>query len=145
MEVERVTMDISGAREFINENRDQILDLFLTYQMIEIMLFLKLHLPDVPKVEGREAVMDDLNKGLNSKTFGKLLAKYLAKHPDDKHDLKSDLKTVGNQRNSFMHSIWITLALCEGKEKIREMGELSLRDFSRNANRLLDKVNALPA
>lgn len=138
-------MNIEVAREFINEHKDEVIDLFITYQIMEMELCLKLHLPGLDEMDGREVALEAVNKEINSKTFGRLTRQYLEKYPDDKYDIKLDLETVGMQRNSFMHSIWVIVALGQKKEKVAEMGEVLLKDFTKNANRLFDKLNALPA
>ena len=137
-------MKIENAKEFINKHKDVILDLFLTYQMIEMLLFLKLHLPEIPQTEEREDVLEQANKKINSKTFSKLKNKYLEQYPDDKYQIKFDLEVVGTQRNSFMHSLWMVIALGEDKENIAMVGEVILNDFSKQAHNLLEKVYKLP-
>ena len=137
-------MNIEATREFINEHEDQVIDLFITYQMIEMLLCLKLHLPGLAEIDDREDALEAVNKEINSKTFGRLKNQYLDKYPKDDYDLKSDMEIVGTQRNSFMHSIWVLIALGKDKEKIVGLGEVLLNDFTENANRLFDKVNDLP-
>lgn len=137
-------MKIEYAKEFIQKHQDQVIDLFLTYQMIEMLLFLKLHLPELPQVDDREDALEEANKNLNSKTFGKLKSKYLELYPNDEYNLKFDLELVGTQRNGFMHSLWMVIALGEEKEKIAEIGEVILNDFTKQAHNLLDKIHKLP-
>lgn len=137
-------MKIEYAKEFIQKHQDQVIDLFLTYQMIEMLLFLKLHLPELPQVDDREDALEEANKNLNSKTFGKLKGKYLELYPNDEYNLKFDLEVVGTQRNGFMHSLWMVIALGEEKEKIAEIGEVILNDFTKQAHNLLDKIQKLP-
>lgn len=137
-------MKIEYAKEFIQKHQDQVIDLFLTYQMIEMLLFLKLHLPELPQVEDREDVLEEANKNLNSKTFGKLKSKYLELYPNDEYNLRFDLEVVGTQRNGFMHSLWMVIALGEEKEEIAEVGEVILNDFTKQAHNLLDKTYKLP-
>ncbi|GEM_PF-6171003 len=138
-------MNIEASRDFINKHRDQVIDLFLTYQMIEMMFFLKLHLPDIPEVEGRDDILEEVNKEINAKTLGKLKNKYLEKYPSDDYDLKFDLELVGTQRNGFMHSLWMVIALGQDREKIAGIGEILLNDFTKQAHKLLDKIYKLPA
>ena len=138
-------LNFKATKDFINEHKDQVIDLFMDYQMIEMMLFLKLYLPDISKEEERENDIEEMNKRINSKTFGYLKNKYIEKFPDDDYNLKFDLESVAKQRNSFMHSIWIIIALGGHKEKVIKMGEILLNDFTKNANGLFDKVMKLPA
>ncbi|RJQ32011.1 hypothetical protein C4572_01570 [Candidatus Parcubacteria bacterium] len=137
-------MKIEYAKEFIQKHQDQVIDLFLTYQMIEMLLFLKLHLPELPHIDDREDALEEANKNLNSKTFGKLKGKYLELYPNDEYSLKFDLEVVGTQRNGFMHSLWMVIALGEEKEKIAEIGEVILNDFTKQAHNLLNKIHKLP-
>ncbi len=68
-----------------------------------------------------------------------LRQKYIEKYQSDEHELIDDLKLVGKERNSFMHSIWMFLALLDEKE--REIsGEKILRQYFQNAERLFNKV-----
>ncbi len=137
-------MDIEASRDFINKHRDQVIDLFLTYQMIEMLLFLKLHLPDIPEINNRSDSLEETNKEMNSKTLSKLKRKYLEKYPNDDHNLKSDLDLVATQRNGFMHSLWMVIALGQDREKIAGIGEILLNDFIKQAHDLLDKIQKLP-
>jgi len=111
-------MNIEASRNFINDHKDQVIDLFLTYQMTEMILFCKLHLPDLPEFTDRENALEEANKKMNSKTFGKLRNKYLEKFPNDEYNLVPDLEIVAMQRNSFMHSLWMVVALADGREEI---------------------------
>lgn len=138
-------MNIEASRNFINKHRDQVIDLFLTYQMIEMLLFLKLHPLELPEVGEREDALEEANKQMNSKTFGKLKNKYMELYSNDEYGMKFDLEVVGQQRNGFMHSLWIVIALGEDKEKITAIGEVLLNDFMKQAHALLDKIYKLPA
>jgi hypothetical protein len=138
-------MDIEGSRKFITKHSQQIINLFLTYQMIEIILFMKLHFPELPQVEDRDDALEVMNKELNSKTLGKLKNKYLKRFPKDDYDLKLDLETVATQRNSFMHSFWMIIALGQDRKKIEGIGEILLNDFDKQAAKLLNKIYGLPA
>lgn len=137
-------MDIEASRNFINDHKDQVIDLFLTYQMAEMLLFFKLHLPDLPGAIDREDFLEEANKKINSKTFGQLRNKYLEKFPNDEYNLIQDLKIVAEQRNSFMHSLWMVIALSDGKEDIGQIGEVLLNDFVKQSHALLEKIYKLP-
>lgn len=138
-------MNVGYAREFMQTHQNQIFDLFLTYQMIEMTLFLKLHLPELSQKKDIDEALEDVNSGLNSKTFGKLRKKYLELYPSDEYSLKSDLEVVGQQRNSFVHSLWMIIATSAEKEKIIAVGEVVLKDFWRQASNLLEKIDKLPS
>ena len=138
-------MNVEGAKSFIHDHGDQILDLFLTYQMIEMTLFFKLHLPRLPEVRYADDELGEINKELNAKTLGKLKNKYLEKFPNDDYDLKFDLETVAMQRNSFMHTLWVVIAMAQDQEKIARVGEIMLDNFGKGVHELLEKIHKLPA
>jgi|SRR3989338_2027370 len=138
-------MDIEAAKKFMIDRSEQIINLFLTYQMIEMMLFMKLHLPDLPRMENRDDALEVMNKQINSKTFNKLKNKYLKEFPDDDYGLKFDLETVAMQRNSFMHSLWMVVALAQyDRAKTEKWTDIILDDFDKQAHKLLDKIYKLP-
>lgn len=134
-------MNIERARDFINKHQDQVTDLFTTYQMIEMMLFMKLHLPGISEVEDREDYLEKVNKQINSKTFGKLKKVYLERYPNDEHQLVPGIDIVSVQRNSFMHSFCMILALWENQKEMDTWGKFLLDDFTKQANDLFKKVN----
>jgi len=43
----------------------------------------------------------------------------------------------------FMHSLWINISLYEEDDKVKEMGNVLMKDFCSNADRLLSKVMAM--
>ena len=131
-------MDFKLAQHFININQKRVLEIFSTYQKIEILLFMKLYSSDLLLTSSREDDINKLNKELNSKTLGKMTKKYLNKYPKDDYGLKSLLEIVIPQRNTFMHSFWIFLSASKNKEQATEYGNLILKDFKKNANNLLD-------
>ena len=112
--------------------------------MAEMLLFFKLHLPDLREDTDREEFLEEANKKMNSKTFGKLKSKYLEKFPGDEYNLIQDLKIVAEQRNSFMHSLWMVIALADGKENVMQIGEILLNDFIKQSHALLEKIYKLP-
>ena len=133
-------MNIKASQEFIKKRKDKILNLFLTYQMIELMLFAKLYFPEIPDGKENKNILKTVNKELNSKTLGKLRYKYLSKFPKDKLRLEQDLKTLTLQRNSFMHSLWMIIAVAQDTKKITIITEDLLDVFSRNADKILKKI-----
>ncbi len=137
-------INIEHARDFIQKHQDQVTDLFITYQMIEMMFFLKLHLPGISEIENREDYLEGVNKQINSKTFGKLKKVYLEKYPNDKYQLIFDMEVVAIQRNSFMHSFCMILVLWENQEEMNTWGKFLLDDFTKQAHNLLEKVYELP-
>ena len=137
-------MNIDASKKFMNRHKDQIFNLFLRYQMIEMLLFMHLYFPDVPKDDNRDTAMIKITKELNTKTFGKLRSKYLKRFPGDDYNLASDLISVGGQRNAFMHSLWLTIALMDSQEKTDITEEDILNDFTKNADNLFDKVLNIP-
>jgi hypothetical protein len=137
-------MNIESSREFINSHKDQVIDLFLTYQLIEMVLFFKLHLPNKSDNDEDDDLLENTNKKINSKTFGKLKSKYLEKFPNDDYHLSSDLDLVATQRNGFMHSLWMIIAIADGRDEIRQVGEVLLNDFIKQSHLLLDKIYTLP-
>lgn len=124
----------------MEENKDQVIDLFITYQMIEMLLFMKLHLPAIAEANDRGIALEKINKEINSKTFGKLRTKYLEKFPNDDYNLSGDIAGVAEQRNSSMHSLWMVIAMGEDKEKINEIGKALLDNFDKYADKLLQKI-----
>lgn len=138
-------MDINASRDFMNNHKDQVIDLFLTYQMIETLLFMKLHFPDIPKIDNKKDALEAINKKINSKTLGELKLKYLKKFPHDDYDLKSDLELVTKERNTFMHAFWIFLALWQDKDRATvSVGEQFLEQYENNTSQLLKKIHKLP-
>ncbi len=137
-------INIERARNFIQKHQDQVIDLFITYQMIEMMFFLKLHLPGISEIEDREDYLEGVSKQINSKTFGKLKKVYLEKYPNDKYQLIFDMEVVAIQRNSFMHSFCMILVLWENQEEMNTWGKFLLDDFTKQAHNLLEKVYELP-
>jgi hypothetical protein len=135
---------IERATEFIQKHQHQVVDLFVTYQMIEMMLFLNLHLPGMSEIEDREDYLEEINKQLNSKTFGKLKKVYLEKYPKDEYQLISGMEIVAAQRNSFMHSFCMVLALWENQKEMNMWGKFLLDDFTKQANSLFDKIIKVP-
>jgi len=125
-------MNIDITQKFIEQHTEQILKIFETYQKIEILFFMNLYLP-------KKLSIEELNKLLNTKTCGMIEKEYLRTFPDDKYGLKKLLRTVTQQRNSFMHSFWIFLALTE-KKNLRINNELILNDFQKNADELLNII-----
>ncbi|MDD4289670.1 MAG: hypothetical protein PHH83_00130 [Patescibacteria group bacterium] len=137
-------LNIDIFKHFIKGHKDRVIDLLLTYQMIEILLFLKLYLPDVSKTDNESRYMEIINKELSSKTLGKLKNKYLKKFPNDKYNLVSTLELVRIERNTFMHSLYIFIASQENRKMAKITGEKILNDYSKNAYELLDKLYQLP-
>ncbi len=133
-------MNLEFSQGFMDEHKAKILDLFLTYQMIETMLFMKLYLPGISETEDRGDYLEDINKKLNSKTLGKLRKEYLRKYPSDNYNLALDLEVLGTQRNSFMHSLCMTIGLCDSREKAFMLGELIVNSSYEHANSVRDKV-----
>ena len=131
-------MDFKLAQNFINTNQESVLEIFSTYQMIEILLFMKLYPSDSLLTSSRDDEINKLNKELNSKTLRKMTIKYLEKYPQDDYGLKILLEKVTPQRNTFMHSLWIILSAAKNKEQATKHGSLILEDFKKNANNLLD-------
>jgi len=138
-------IDIKSAIDFMIYHKDKIMDLFLMYQMVESLLFMKLHISDLSKTGDRSREFEELNKKMNSKTLGKLKARYLKKFPKDDYDLISKLNSVIIERNSFMHSLWLFLALWKDREQSTvSVGERFLKQYKNNASQLLDKIYELP-
>lgn len=54
-------MNLGFSQEFMKKHKAKILDLFLIYQMIETMLFMKLYLPGVSEIEDRDDYLEDIN------------------------------------------------------------------------------------
>jgi hypothetical protein len=133
-------MNIERPQKFINKHKDQVIQLFITYQMIEMTLFLKLHLPGISEVEDREDYLEEVNKQINSKTFSKLKRIYLEKYPNDEHKLIFDMDVVATQRNSFMHSFWTVLAMWENQEEMEMWGKIFLDDFTKQSEALFAKI-----
>lgn len=133
-------MDIELANKYIESEKDRIFCLFRLYQMIEIMLFLKLYPSEIITPLREKAEFEKLNKELNSKTLGGMTTKYLKKYPNDKYKLKLILKIVAPQRNHFMHSFWIFLSATKDEKQAKEYGDLVLKDFEKNANELFNTL-----
>lgn len=136
-------MNIEATKKFMDGKKDEIINTFMYYQMIEMMLFMKLYFPDIPKEDGRKDYLKKSNKDFNSKTLGGIKNKYLKKFPNDDYDLISILETVTKERNMFMHGFWMFLALMED-EKRNSTGEMILDQYEKNAGSLLDKINDIP-
>lgn len=119
-------------KDFINKNKDQIMELFLLYQMIEMLFFMKLYLPikDIKKI----------NEKANSKTLGSLKNRYCKKFPNDECHLVDLLEITIKQRNFFMHSLWIQLSLMTDEQKIFKNGTAILKNLLENANQLFDEI-----
>lgn len=132
-------MNIDATRKFMDEKKDKIINLFMYYQMIEMMFFMKLYFPDAPKEDGREDYFEKMNTEFNSKTLGRMKNKYLQKFPNDDWNLKSSLERVAPERNMFMHGLWMFLALTKDEER-DNTGEMLLDQYEKNAGELLDKV-----
>jgi hypothetical protein len=135
-------MNISACKKFMNSNKKQIIDLFMYYQMIEMSLFVRLYFPDIPEND-REDSLKKLEKEINSKTLGKMKKKYLSKFPDDKYKLKSIIEVVSNERNTFMHSLWISLALMKKEDSIKN-GKIFFNQYEKNAVELFDGIHKMP-
>lgn len=137
-------LNINIFKHFINSHKDQVINLLLTYQMIETLFFLKLYFPDVSKTDEKSKYLEIMNKELNSKTLGKLKNKYLKKFPNDKYNLIPTLESVSIERNTFMHSLCMFIALQENRKMAKITGEKILRDYNKNAYELIDKLYQLP-
>lgn len=134
------SIDINKAEKFMKSHKKEINNLFLIYQMIEMMFFMNLYWPYIPE-DNRKEHLDGLNKKSNSKTLGKMKKRYLEIFPEDNYNLISILEIVIPQRNTFMHSFWMFLALWEDKKKtVTTIGEEILESYQENANKLFDKV-----
>jgi len=128
-------MDINQSESYFDANKGSILNLFKTYQMIEILLFMNLYFPIIDK----ELTLEKASKEVNEKTLGKLKIMYLSQHPNDELNIKVLLEAVTKQRNVFMHSLWINMGLMSKKD-FDEYANRLLDDFKKNANLLLDKI-----
>lgn len=127
-------MNVDFAQKYINEHKERVFSLFSTYQMIETLLFMKLHFPE------KEKGLDALNKELSKNTLGSLKQKYDTKFPKDDFDLSELIETCRMQRNSFMHSFWILLALFGSEDDGREKCDMFFVDFEKNSTDLMNKV-----
>ncbi|MEO6333332.1 MAG: hypothetical protein ABIO57_04185 [Candidatus Paceibacterota bacterium] len=112
--------------------------------MLEMLLFIKLHLTDIEVADDRALFIEQMNERINSKTLGKLKDKYLRKFPNDDYVLVEELKSVTKQRNSFMHSLWIIIALGKNKREAHSLGRKLIKDYLKRADELFEKVLSMP-
>ena len=135
-------MDLKFATKFKDLEKERILDLFMMYQMIELLLFMHLYPGEIITPVRDEGEFKKLDKEVNTKTLGKITAKYNQKFQNNEHSLKDLLETVTPQRNSFMHSFWIMIASAKDETEAMDFGKIVLDDFEKNANALLDAIYA---
>jgi len=136
-------MNINLVKDFIKTNQSKVIDLFLTYQMIEMLFTMKLFLPERNNSTSeilRNEQLAELNKRINNKTLGILIQKYKKKYPKDESIILEMLVSVKDQRNSFMHSLWMVLAAMKNKEEIDRNGILIINNYQESADKLFDKI-----
>jgi len=136
-------MNIDLVKDFIKTNQPKILDLFLMYQMIEMLFAMKLFLPEKDKATSkllRNEQLAELNKRMNSKTLGMLIQRYKKKYPKDESKILELLVGVKDQRNSFMHSLWMVLSAMKSEGEIDRNGSLIINSYKENADKLFDKI-----
>jgi len=127
-------MNAEFAQKYISEHKERVFNLFSTYQMIETLLFMKLNFPE------KEKGLDALNKELSRNTLGSLKQNYDAKFPKDDFEISELIEICRIQRNSFMHSFWILLALFGSEEDGKEKCDMFFVDFEKNSSKLMNKV-----
>ena len=133
-------MHTNDTNIFFKKYKTNILELFITYQWLETLLFMYLYFPGLKDKDQIE--LDKVNGLINKKTFGKMINKYLEKYPNDEKKLKNDLINVSKERNSFMHSFWISLTLMEVQD-FEKIGKQLLSQFQNNADNLHKKISVL--
>lgn len=137
-------MSIETFEKFMGNHKDQIIDIFITYQMLELTLFIKLHFPLPVDMDSRGEVIKKLSEKMDYNTLGKLQKKYLKKFPKDEYGIKSGLETVKVQRNIFMHSMWALVLARETEEKMTVNVEKYLNDFKEEVDILLGNIVKWP-
>lgn len=128
-------MNTTQVDDFFEKHKKGILELFKLYQMLETLLFMKLYFPKIGKTESLKSI----SKKLNKKTFGKLAKEYIKQNPNDVLKIKKLFRVVGSDRNSFMHNMWINLALLS-KSDFDKYSEKILEDYTQNAKSLFKIV-----
>lgn len=120
-------MNPKFAEKFISINRDKILRLFSFYQIIEIMLFWQLYSKDFTKLDE-----ESQKRILLKKTLGKLTKKY--KQTDSCDDLiLAELNELITERNQFMHSMWVILAISKSEDEAFVHGNYMLDKYQKRA------------
>lgn len=99
-----------------------------------------LYFPELKNKSPEE--LDKINKIFNTKTLGLLKNEYLQKFPEDDKNLIKELDAVITERNSFMHSFWISMFLMKS-EDLNKYGKLLLDQFEKNADFLFEKMKKL--
>ncbi len=133
-------MDLKFATKFKDLEKERILDLFMMYQMIELLLFMHLYPGDIITPVRGDTEFEKLEREVNTKTLGKITRKYNQKFPNDEHDLKNLLEIVTPQRNSFTHSFWMMIASAETESQAIDFGMTVLDDFEKKSKSLLDAI-----
>lgn len=123
------------AEKFITSNSNKVLRLFSLYQIVEIMLFMRLYEgtimnPDDPDEFGK------FSKIFQYKTFGKLIKEYSKKYPKDELNLLSQFNEVLPQRNNFMHSMWVMVALSSDQEEANYNGNMLITKYDKSLTKL---------
>lgn len=130
-------INTEAVKNFINTNNDRVIGLFIDYQILELFLHLKLNLPE------KRGSLDELNKGINNKTLGKLAKTYNRKYPKDEAQIKALFKTVGQERNIFMHSLWLFLSLIKSEKEMKKVGKQILDQYEKNLGELMERVSKI--
>ena len=136
---EAQSKDIS---QIIIENQVKILYLFRMYQMVELLLFLNLYLPETNKTEDKDKTLENINYSLLRKTFGSILKKYKESFPNDEHGLYEKIKNVKDQRNDFMHISIVLLNFISNEDRSEKFISL-LADYENNLNILFDNLTSI--
>jgi hypothetical protein len=128
------------AEKYIDENTNLILRLFSLYQIIEITLFIKLFENSYTSDLNNNQEFIKFEKRISSKTLGKIIKEYEVKYPKDDFLILQDLKTIKKERNNFMHSMWVILAVCNSQDEARKYGDYLLKKYNDTASKVFNTV-----
>jgi len=128
------------AEKYIDDNKNIILRLFSMYQIIEMVLFVKLYCGSFPSDLENEIEFTQFSKLMGSKTLGKIINEYKKRYKNDEFNLLGDLERMRLERNNFMHSMWIILAVCNSAEEAQKHADFMINKYNDTATRLFKSV-----
>lgn len=123
------------------KNKERILNLFLKYQMVEMLLFLQLGIEIAnEETSDRDKSMKQLNDEINRKTLGGIKRMYLKKYPNDELEILPFLDIVINERNHYMHSIWTFMALFKPEDDREMLFDQLITQYTKNVDDLMNLI-----
>lgn len=134
-------MDLNFVNDLMLNNKEKVLNLFLKYQMVEMLLFLQLGVGiAIEETSDKDRLFKQLNDEINKKTLGGIKRMYLKKYPNDELEILPFLNIVINERNHYMHSMWTFMALFKPEDDREMIFNQLITQYTKNVDSLMNLI-----